>query len=60
MKTNMKTNQKIQSELLILVNHIKTNSKHKRDNNNMKTKILQLQKQQHILLKRILNLSKLI
>ena len=56
----MRTNHKIKNELSILVNHIKTSSKNKQDNSQMKAKISRLQKQQHILLKRILDLSKMI
>jgi hypothetical protein len=58
--TNTKINHKLKSELSILVNNFKTSSKNTVDNRQMKQKIKQLQKQQHLLLQRILSLSKMI
>ena len=52
--------KKLQSELSILVNHIRTNTKNKKGTHQMKLKISKLQKQQHMLLERIVNLSKMI
>jgi hypothetical protein len=52
-------NKELQSELSILVNHIRTNTKNKKGTHQMKLKISKLQKQQHILLERIVNLSRM-
>ena len=53
-------NKKLQNELSVLINHIKTNTDNKKKAHKMKLKISKLQKQQHMLLERIEKLSKII